>query len=369
MRSFFLVIMSLNLLGCGTAKKTATDDCKTGDPTCENSTGTGGTGGGAKWTPNGYSTDPLTGALGGQAFTPTFAVICDDYDHDKATERFKIYLADVASPLLVYSSGDRKDYLFTVCAPSSPKQTVEITLPKGAGDHVFAGDDTFASGSEDQVHTVIFGGGPPMNANTNRAAVKLEDYAEDALQIMASVQFDMATDGYKMNGKVVLPRGDALQKMFDANLQRGCIDGKEAAFTEGRDYIETTFTGTDCSGAAKYQARIGYSERSYVGMIGTDTHALNILNNQDVFVKVLDANSLPALNTAPGLCNKTDWKFGEEKDVANTCPELGIGDLYTIVKLTDDQIFFGDVSGAKDGSTAEKRPTDLQTMPFVKKAK
>jgi hypothetical protein len=75
------------------------------------------------------------------------------------------------------------------------------------------------------------------------------------------------------------------------------------------------------------------------------------------------------------LCGLKGWKINEPKEIGGRlCDFLGLGEPFQVpraglkkfgvVKMEGDALYFGRLSPERDGSSAEKRPLDLDPLPY-----
>ncbi|MGZ3653117.1 MAG: hypothetical protein ACXWR1_17330 [Bdellovibrionota bacterium] len=78
------------------------------------------------------------------------------------------------------------------------------------------------------------------------------------------------------------------------------------------------------------------------------------------------------------LCGFRDWRAGEEREVTGRqCDFFGLGSVvqvprvgdrrFGIVKQDNDALFFGKLSPGHDGSSPERRPLELDPLPYLKR--
>lgn len=125
-------------------------------------------------------------------------------------------------------------------------------------------------------------------------------------------------------------------------------------------------TSTDCSGTSELETR---SSLAYQ----VPNHQAGAVNQINMVVNSIRArlNTEEAVTTAnlTSLCGITNWKLSEEREIAGlSCvtdlPAAG-QPFYSLFQVQNaNRLFIGKVDPVRDGSSPEKRPTELESEAY-----
>jgi hypothetical protein len=126
-------------------------------------------------------------------------------------------------------------------------------------------------------------------------------------------------------------------------------------------------SSSDCTGTADLETRaqFKYSVANYVtGQVNPIDMTL-----QQVLARMNTAQGILVANAA-NFCGFNDWKITVDKDVTGrNCvahlPSAG-EPYYQIFKISDSDLFIGEVNTLHTGRTPESRPVALETTPYKK---
>lgn len=131
--------------------------------------------------------------------------------------------------------------------------------------------------------------------------------------------------------------------------------------------VGSVFASKDCSGAASFAitSRMTFDIPS---KSETDPTILNVDTVlQSLTETVLDQPTAILFNKIEH-CGFTDWTVGQEKDVTGLdCGAKKGETVYSVVKITGDQLQLGESDAVNDGTTPERRHKNLGQQVFTRK--